>query len=65
MPPDIRMGHPTNRGVALYGEKVYMATSTRRSSRSTRARDASFGTEAVEDYNGGYYMTLAPLAAGG
>ena len=27
MPPDIRMGHPTNRGVALYGDKVYMATS--------------------------------------
>jgi alcohol dehydrogenase (cytochrome c) len=30
MPADIRMGHPTNRGVALYGNRVYMATSDAR-----------------------------------
>ena len=30
MPADIRMGHPTNRGVALYGDRVYTATSDAR-----------------------------------
>jgi alcohol dehydrogenase (cytochrome c) len=65
MPPDIRMGHPTNRGVALYADKVYMATSDAK----VVALDARTGRvvwdKAVEDYNGGYYMTMAPLAAGG
>ena len=65
MPPDIRMGHPTNRGVALYGDKVYTATSDAR----VVALDARTGrvvwTKAVENYNNGYYMTLAPLAARG
>jgi alcohol dehydrogenase (cytochrome c) len=65
MPRDIRMGHPTNRGVALYGDKVYMATSDAK----VVALDARTGEVAwevaVEDYNGGYYMTLAPLAARG
>jgi alcohol dehydrogenase (cytochrome c) len=65
MPPDIRMGHPTNRGVALYGDKVYMATSDAK----VVALDAKSGSVvwdvAVEDYNGGYYMTLAPLAVRG
>src|SRR5690606_32359893 len=27
MPPDIQLAHPTNRGVALFGDKVFMATS--------------------------------------
>ncbi len=65
IPPDIRMGHPTNRGVALYGDKVYTATSDAR----VVALDARTGrvvwNEAVENYNLGYYMTLAPLAARG
>ena len=65
MPFDIRLLHPTNRGVALYGDKVYLATSDA----NVVALDASSGEviweQAVEDYNGGYYMTLAPLAARG
>src|SRR5262252_3330944 len=65
MPPDMRMGHPTNRGVALYADKVYMATSDAK----VVALDARTGRvvwdKAVEDYNGGYYMTMAPLAARG
>jgi alcohol dehydrogenase (cytochrome c) len=65
MPFDIQLGHPTNRGVALYGDKVYMATSDT----NVVALDARTGAvvweKAVEDYNGGYYMTLAPLAARG
>ena len=65
MPADIRMGHPTNRGVALYGDLVYTTTSDAR----VVALDAKTGNvvwnKAVEDYNGGYYMTMAPLAARG
>jgi alcohol dehydrogenase (cytochrome c) len=65
MPPDIRMGHPTNRGVALYGDKVYMATSDARVVALDARTGATVWNKAVEDYNGGYYMTLAPLAARG
>ena len=65
MPADIRMGHPTNRGVALYGDNVYTATSDAR----VVALDAKTGkvvwNKAVENYNNGYYMTIAPLAARG
>jgi len=65
MPPDMRLGHPTNRGVALYGDKVYMATLDA----VVIAFDAATGEVAwesrVEDYNGGYYITMAPLAANG
>jgi alcohol dehydrogenase (cytochrome c) len=47
------------------GDKVYMATSDAK----VVALDAKTGAvvwdKAVEDYNGGYYMTLAPLAARG
>jgi alcohol dehydrogenase (cytochrome c) len=65
MPFDIQLGHPTNRGVALFGDKVYMATSDA----FVVALDAKTGSvvweTAVEDYHGGYYMTMAPLAARG
>jgi alcohol dehydrogenase (cytochrome c) len=65
MPFDLRLMHPTNRGVALYGDKVYMATSDA----NLVALDAATGEvvweKPVEDYNGGYYMTMAPLAAHG
>jgi alcohol dehydrogenase (cytochrome c) len=65
MPFDIQLGHPTNRGVALYGDKVYLATSDA----VVVALDAKTGAvvweQAVEDYRGGYYMTLAPLAVRG
>jgi alcohol dehydrogenase (cytochrome c) len=65
MPFDIQLGHPTNRGVALYGDKVYMATSDVK----VVAFDAATGNiaweQTVEDYHSGYYMTLAPLAVHG
>jgi len=65
MPPDIRMGHPTNRGVALYGDKVYTATSDARVVALDAKTGAVVWNKAVEDYNRGYYMTIAPLAARG
>src|SRR5690606_28614165 len=65
LPFDISLMHPTNRGVALYGDKVYMATSDAH----VVALDARTGAEVwatpVEDYRTGYYMTMAPLAAKG
>ncbi len=65
MPFDISLIHPTNRGVALYGDKLYMATSDA----SVVALDAMTGEvvweKAVANYRNGYYMTLAPLAAHG
>jgi alcohol dehydrogenase (cytochrome c) len=65
MPADIRMGHPTNRGVALYGDKVYTATSDARVVALDAKTGAVVWNKAVENYNNGYYMTLAPLAARG
>src|SRR5258708_3777552 len=57
--------HPTNRGVALYGDRVYMATTDCQ----LVALDAATGTEAwsvpIDDYKTGCYATLAPLAVRG
>ena len=57
--------HPTSRGVALYGDKVYLAANEG----VLVALDARTGKEVwtaeVGDNESGYYMTLAPLAAEG
>jgi alcohol dehydrogenase (cytochrome c) len=57
--------HPTTRGIALYGEKVYFATNDA----MLVALDAKTGREAwvtkVEENKNGYYITLAPLVADG
>jgi len=65
LPEDLFQLHPTNRGVALYGDKVYMATLDS----CVVALNAVDGAEAWEtcvgDYTDGYYMTLSPLVAKG
>jgi len=65
LPADLFQLHPTNRGVALYGDLVYLATLDA----CLVALDARSGEvvweQQVEDYLSGYYMTLAPLVAGG
>jgi len=57
--------HPTNRGVALYGDKVYVATVDAH----LVALDAKTGkevwTKPVGDWKALQYITLAPLAAKG
>ncbi len=57
--------HPTNRGVALYGDYVYMATTDC----ALVALDAASGKEVwtvpIDDYRTGCYSTLAPLAVRG
>lgn len=65
LPFDLSLMHPTNRGIALYGDKVYMATLDA----MLVALDARTGDvvweKPVADYRTGYYMTMAPLAANG
>jgi alcohol dehydrogenase (cytochrome c) len=65
LPEDLFQLHPTNRGVALYGDAVYLATVDAH----LIALDARTGKvlwdQEVEDYLAGYYMTLAPLAVDG
>ena len=65
LPPDVIGFHNTNRGAALFGDKVYMATLDAR----VVALDAGTGEvvwdTSVADNSEGYYMTLAPLAARG
>ena len=65
LPEDLSQMHPTNRGVALYGELVYMATADcYLVALNATTGEVVWETE-VEDYGHGYYMTLAPLAAEG
>jgi alcohol dehydrogenase (cytochrome c) len=65
IPDDMLLLHPTSRGVGLLGDKVYFAAVDA----MLVALDAKTGNEVwkttVEDYNMGYYMSLAPLVADG
>lgn len=65
LPEDQVQMHPTNRGVGLYGDLVFMATADC----YVVALNATTGEVEweveVEDYASGYYMTLAPLVANG
>ncbi len=65
LPEDLVQLHPTNRGVALWGDRVYLATVDA----MLVALDARTGKvvweQKVEDYTHGYYCTLAPLAVKG
>ena len=62
LPADLMQLHPTNRGVALYGDKVYVATVDA----YLVALDARTGKvawqTAVGDSQALQYITLAPLA---
>ncbi len=65
LPEDLFQLHPTNRGVGLYEDKVYLATLDAH----VVALEAKTGKvvwdQTVEDYKKGYYMTLAPLIVKG
>jgi len=65
LPEDAVVLHPTTRGVAVYGDKVFLAANEC----VLVALDARTGMEVwttkVEDNSQGYYMTLAPLVADG
>ena len=65
LPSDLVPLHPTNRGVALYEDKVYFTTLDAH----VVALDAETGEHVwdrkLEDYQAGYYMTLAPMIVDG
>lgn len=65
LPDDLFQLHPTNRGPALYGDKIYMSTVDA----CVVALMAETGEEVwdvcVGDYTDGYYSTLSLLAAEG
>ena len=65
LPEELFQLHPTNRGPALLGDKLYLAGYDG----FVVALDARTGEELwqteVADYKSGYYLTLAPLIAKG
>ncbi len=65
LPDDFSALHNTNRGVALYGDKVYVVGLEP----VLIALDAKTGKvvweQTLEDYHHGYYSTLAPLIVNG
>ena len=65
MPEDVIGLHYTNRGVALFGDKVFMATLDARIVALDAATGEVVWSESVADNSSGYYMTLAPLTARG
>jgi alcohol dehydrogenase (cytochrome c) len=65
LPEDLVAFHNTNRGVALYGDKVFTATlDARVVALDARTGEVAWNTS-VQDNALGYYMTLAPLTAEG
>ncbi len=65
LPADLFQLHPTNRGVALWGDRVYLATvDAHLVALDARTGEVVWDVE-VADYLSGYYMTLAPLAVEG
>ncbi len=65
LPEDLFQLHPTNRGVALYGDKVFLATVDAHLLALNAKTGEVVWDQTVENYLTGYYMTLAPLVARG
>jgi alcohol dehydrogenase (cytochrome c) len=65
LPEDLLTLHPTNRGVGLFGDKIFFASADA----ILVALDARTGKEVwtakVAEYRNGYYMSLMPLIADG
>src|SRR5438094_740036 len=65
LPEDLLQLHPTNRGVALWEDRIFLATVDAH----LIALDAKTGKvlwdTTVDNYKNGYYFTLAPLVAKG
>jgi alcohol dehydrogenase (cytochrome c) len=65
LPEDVIFAHPTSRGVALYGDKVFLASGDAvLIALNARTGKEVWTTKVAENQNG-YYMTLAPLVASG
>ena len=65
LPADVERFHSTNRGVALYGDKVYTGTLDARVVALEATTGRPVWERTVADYRRSYYITMAPLAANG
>src|SRR2546430_2908274 len=65
LPEDLLQLHPTNRGVGLWDDKVYVATVDAHLVALDAATGKVVWDKVVDDWKKGYYMTLAPLVAKG
>jgi alcohol dehydrogenase (cytochrome c) len=65
LPEDVIVLHPTTRGVAVYGDKVFLAANECVLIALDVRTGKELWTTRVEDNSKGYYMSLAPLVADG
>ena len=65
LPEDVVLLHGTSRGVALYGDKVFFAAGEAVLVALDAKTGAEVWTKKVAENKSGYYMSLAPLVAGG
>ncbi len=65
LPPELSQLHPTNRGVGLYGDNVYMTTTDSCVVALGAATGKVKWEKCVAPWQDGYYMTLSPLVAKG
>jgi alcohol dehydrogenase (cytochrome c) len=65
LPEDLAPLHTTNRGIALYGDTIYLATLDCFLVALNAKTGEVVWEKQIEDYGTGYYMTLAPLIADG
>jgi len=65
LPSDIIPVHPTNRGVALWGDKVFMATLDAQVIAVDARSGEKLWSATTQNWEHGYYSTLAPLVVDG
>ena len=65
LPADLTRPHPTNRGVALYDDKVYVGTLDAHVVALRATNGEVVWERAVDDYRLTSYITMAPLVANG
>jgi alcohol dehydrogenase (cytochrome c) len=64
-PEDMTPLHPTSRGVALYGDKVYFAAAEAVLVALNAKTGKEMWTSKVDDYKVGHYISMAPLIVDG
>ena len=65
LPDGLTHGHPTNRGAALFGDRVYLATVDAHLVALAAETGEVLWDQVVEDPKRGYYITMAPLIVNG
>ena len=65
LPSKIRTPHPTNRGVGLYADMVYVGTLDAHVVALNATSGQVVWDRTIEDYRAGYYITMAPMVVDG